>query len=152
MKLISLLKLVELVMICTWSPSNPESVRNLKQSKKRRQSLKLPVLSYCSVDCIFFLPRPRYPCRCGLVRVPGILTSQTEERQYLIALRLQSPKCRAEDLLSFVETPERKDQTFHCHWAELSHHKTVSSWWLPSSSTLVPLYPSIKLAARFEEV
>lgn len=51
MKLISLLKLVELVMICTWSPSNPESVRNLKQSKKRRQSLKLPVLSYCSVDC-----------------------------------------------------------------------------------------------------
>ena len=54
MKLISLLKLVELVMICTWSPSNPESVRNLKQSKKRRQSLKLPVLSYCSVDCIFF--------------------------------------------------------------------------------------------------
>lgn len=152
MKLISFLKLVELVMICTWSSSNPESVRNLKQSKKRRQSLKLPVLSYCSVDCIFFLPRPRYPCRCGLVRVPGILTSQTEERQYLIALRLQSPKCRAEDLLSFVETPERKDQTFHCYWAELSHHKTVSSWWLPSSSTLVPLYPSIKLAARFEEV
>ena len=50
----TLLKLVELVMICTWSPSNPESVRNLKQSKKRRQSLKLPVLSYCSVDCIFF--------------------------------------------------------------------------------------------------
>ena len=128
MKLISLLKLVELVMICTWSPSNPESVRNLKQSKKRRQSLKLPVLSYCSVDCIFFfLPRPRYPCRCGLVRVPGILTSQTEELPYLIALRLQSPKCRAEDLLSFVETPERKDQTFHCYWAELSHYKTVSS-------------------------
>ena len=112
MKLISLLKLVELVMICTWSPSNPEGVRNLKQSKKRRQSLKLPVLSYCSVDCIFFFATSSLPLPLWFGQSPWYSNQSNKRATILNSTAPAIPKMQGRGLAFFRRDTGAKGSDF----------------------------------------